>query len=219
MPEPLPRTLAVEAYRQQVQRWPRRGRHILAQYDDTTVVVYQAYRSSIARWAAEHGRLGGPEFKMSRMSWIKPNFLWMMFRCGWASKVDQEAVLAIRILRSGFDAILAGAVPSSYASEVHDDPAAWKSAVARSNVRLQWDPDHLPGGTPAERRAIQLGLRGETLRRFVEEWTVGVEDISPFVTSQRKHSHSPYTDLVTPREEVYRVSNPAEVRHLGLDDV
>ncbi|MFT5999906.1 MAG: hypothetical protein ACI81P_002365 [Neolewinella sp.] len=37
-----------------------------------------------------HQQLGGPAFSYQRMSWIKPNFLWMMYRCGWAKKQDQE---------------------------------------------------------------------------------------------------------------------------------
>src|SRR5439155_2761622 len=33
------------------------GRHILTQFDDESVVVYQAYRPAIGRFAAEHGLL------------------------------------------------------------------------------------------------------------------------------------------------------------------
>ena len=54
-------------------------------------------------------RFGGDEFSFSRMSWIKTNFLWMMYRCGWASKKDQERVLAVTVSRAGFDEILANA--------------------------------------------------------------------------------------------------------------
>ena len=43
------------------------------------------------------------------MSWIKTNFLWMMYRCGWASKKNQERVLAVRITREGFETILKNA--------------------------------------------------------------------------------------------------------------
>ncbi len=74
-------TIRTESYLAQASRWPSEGRHILAQYDDESIVVYQAYRDSIGRFAAEHGYFGG-DFKLSRMSWIKPNFLWMMYRCG-----------------------------------------------------------------------------------------------------------------------------------------
>jgi hypothetical protein len=198
-----PRSLTLEAYTAQAARWPAEGRHILAQYDERSVVVYQAFCPAIGRWAVEHGRLGEGGFSFDRMSWIKPNFLWMMFRSGWATKPDQEVILAIRLAREGFDQLLAQAVPSSFVPELYPDKEAWQRAVSRSDVRLQWDPDHLPGGGKAERRAIQLGLRGATLRRYAEEWTLGVEDITPFVRAQHPHAFSPYRDLWTPREEVY----------------
>lgn len=37
------------------------------------------------------------------MTWIKPSFLWMMYRCGWGTKEGQETVLAVDISRRGFD--------------------------------------------------------------------------------------------------------------------
>nr|WP_236116878.1 hypothetical protein [Hassalia byssoidea] len=40
--------LATEAYLTQVSRLPKTGRHIIAQYDDHSIVVYQAYRQAIA---------------------------------------------------------------------------------------------------------------------------------------------------------------------------
>ena len=44
-----------ESYMEQITReWPRRGRHILAQYDDRSVVVYQAFCPEIAEYAVKH---------------------------------------------------------------------------------------------------------------------------------------------------------------------
>ena len=80
--------------------------------------------------------------------------------------------------------------------------------VARSDVRLQFDPDHNPSGAPVERRAIQLGLRGEILAKYAREWLLGIEDVSEFVREQSQHARSPYDRLVTPREEVYPVNDP-----------
>lgn len=94
--------LRVANYLEQSAAWPGRGKHIMAQFDDESIVVYQAYRPSIARFAVENQRFGG-EFSFSRMSWIKPNFLWMMYRSGWAEKVGQEHILAVRLKREGFD--------------------------------------------------------------------------------------------------------------------
>lgn len=67
--------LVTEPYVTQASLWPRSGQHILAQFDEDSIVVYQAYKPSIGRFAAEHGHFGG-EFGLGRMSWIKPNFLW-----------------------------------------------------------------------------------------------------------------------------------------------
>ena len=98
-------------------------------------------------------RFGGPKFSYSRMSWIKTNFLWMMYRCGWATKPGQERVLAVRITREGFNHILTMALTGQDEKE--------KGLKQKSQVRLQWDPDHTPSGAPHKRRAIQLGLRDE----------------------------------------------------------
>ncbi len=198
--------LEVESYAAQAARWPQAGRHILAQFDAETVVVYQAYRPEIGHFAAANGFFGGA-FSLSRMSWVKPNFLWMMFRCGWATKEDQETVLAVSLRRAAFDAILAEAVPSGYDAGRYGSEAAWKEAAASSQVRMQWDPDHDPAGAKVERRAIQLGLRGDLLDRYAREWIVGIEDITAFVADQRRHvSAGDFARLVTPREEVYPVA-------------
>jgi hypothetical protein len=69
-------------YSEQIKKWPQSGKHILAQFDESKVVVYQAYRPEIGLYAVESQFFGDP-FKYTRMSWIKPNFLWMMYRSGW----------------------------------------------------------------------------------------------------------------------------------------
>ena len=81
--------LITEPYNEQAQIWPNKGRHILAQFDEDTIIVYQAYNSLIGRYVADHGTFGGG-FSYSRMSWIKPNFLWMMYRSGWGRKENRR---------------------------------------------------------------------------------------------------------------------------------
>jgi len=194
--------LITEHYLRQQRDWPTSGRHILAQYDDAGIVVYQAYRPAIADFAVKHQRFGG-EFSYNRMSWIKPNFLWMMFRAGWATKEGQERILAVRLQRAFFDEVLRDAVPSSFDPARHASHDDWKTAVEHSDVRLQWDPDHDPLGRPLERRAVQLGLRGRALRRYGEEALLGIDDITPFVIAQRAHLRDGFAGLVMPRERVY----------------
>jgi hypothetical protein len=211
-------TLSTERYAEQVTLWPKEGRHILAQYDDETIVVYQAYRPSIGHYAAEHGVFGGG-FSYDRMSWIKPNFLWMMYRSGWGVKEGQEVTLALRLRRTFFDVLLAQAVPSSWDRDLFAAEEEWARAIRESSVRLQWDPDHDPSGTKTERRAIQLGLRGAVLETFGRLELVEVSNVSAFVTEQRERlAAEGQSDLVTPRERVYRPTDPAIAIRLGLAD-
>jgi Domain of unknown function (DUF4291) len=211
-------SLPSERYADQCDRWPLAGKHILAQSDAATIVVYQAYRPSIGKYAVEHGVLGG-DFSYARMSWIKPNFLWMMYRSGWGTKTDQEITLGLRLHRKFFDALLAQAVASSF--EAADDYAThdeWKAALASSAVRLQWDPDHDPGGRPVARRAIQLGLRGAVLEDFGKRELLEVIDMSEFVAAQRERLASVGSAaLMTPVERVYIPDDPAIARRLRLD--
>jgi hypothetical protein len=201
------RTLQLEPYVDQLARWPLTGHHILAQADSETVVVYQAYRPSIGLFAAEAQHFGGGGFSLERMSWIKPNFLWMMYRCGWAAKEGQEVVLAIWLARAGFEQILGGAVPSSYDRERYATRDEWSRAVKRSSVRVQWDPDHAPSGAPVERRAIQLGLRGDVLARYAREWIVEIQDISVQVRAMKQAlDRGGVAALECPREHVYPVT-------------
>jgi len=196
--------LQTEPYNIQAARWPSEGQHILAHHDDDSIVVYQAYRPAIGRFAIENGYLGGPDFSLSRMSWIKPNFLWMMYRSGWGTKEGQETTLGLRIKRRFFDQILAQAVASSYDPASGESRECWENSVQNSDVRLQWDPDHSPSGAKLSRRAVQLGLRGDALKAFAKAELLEVIDLSDFVASQRANAAgSSFPDLVTPRETVY----------------
>ncbi len=209
--------LTVRAYAEQSVMWPESGRHILAQFDEDSIVVYQAYRPAIAIYAVTHQRFGG-EFSFNRMSWIKPNFLWMMYRSGWAMKAGQEYILAIRLRRAFFDEILETAVASSFGASRFSTQEEWKEALGKSDVRLQWDPDHDPRGNALERRAVQLGLRGNVLRRFGGEELLSIEDITPFVATQRAFLESGYGNLKTPLEQVYVPSSRRAVENIGLTE-
>jgi hypothetical protein len=162
---------------------PRRPRLLRGQYDDNSVVVYQAYNAAIASYASQHGHFGGPDFSFSRMSWIKPQFLWMMHRSSWATARDQERVLAIRLRRDYFEDILQSAKLSSYTPDVHGpDKATWLETPCRdSPVVCQWDPMHTPfTGAPLPYRVIQLGLRGSALQGLAGPGIVDIEDVTPY---------------------------------------
>ena len=138
-------------------------REIRADYDDQSIVVYQAYSPAIADPAVAAQRFV-PPFKMERMTWIKPSFLWMMYRCGYARKEGQERVLAVRITREGFDWAVSHAVESNVSG--------------KPSVRVQWDPERGLNHEPLPHRSIQIGLTREAVQKYVHEWTVSITDVT-----------------------------------------
>jgi hypothetical protein len=118
--------------------------------------------------------------------------------------------------------LLEQAVPSTFTSGAlftHEDE--WKAALGRSHVRLQWDPDHLPTGDKCERRAVQLGLRGDVLEAFGRREIVEIIDASDFVVKQSLNAGSWKTDgkLITPVERVYVPADPRVASHIGLNQL
>lgn len=208
--------MTLTLYSEQAARWPDSGRHVLAHFDATTIVVYQAYCPEIADFAVANQRFGAG-FSLSRMSWIKPNFLWMMYRSGWATKTGQERVLAVRLRRVFFDEVLGRAVPSHFARDRFPSRTAWQEAVRSSDVRLQWDPDHDPAGRPLPRRAVQLGLRGDILRRYAETEPVSIVDVTELASAQRENAHGDFAELVTPEEHVYLPADADVATAIGID--
>ncbi|MFB7122918.1 DUF4291 domain-containing protein [Kitasatospora sp. NPDC056273] len=150
---------------------------IRALHTDSTVTVYQAYAPEIGLPTARDGRFPAA-WKRDRMTWIKPSFLWMMYRCGWARKEGQETVLAVEITREGFEWALRNSCLSHYERGLHPDRASWQRRLKRSPARVQWDPERDLHLRPLPHRSLQLGLTGEAAERYAEEWIVAVEDVT-----------------------------------------
>jgi hypothetical protein len=114
---------------------------------------------------------------MDRMTWIKPSFLWMMYRAGWGFKDEgQRRILAIDMSREGFEWALAHSCPS------HPEPSMshqdWTNLKDASPVRVQWDPERDLHLQPLSYRAIQIGLSGEAVPLFVNQWIKRITDIA-----------------------------------------
>ncbi|GAB3559511.1 hypothetical protein J2S53_002030 [Actinopolyspora lacussalsi] len=161
-------------------------RTVRAEFDERTVTVYQAYRPEIADAALRAGTFVAP-FKHDRMTWIKPSLLWMMYRCGFGTKPDQERVLAVRLRREGFEWALAHSCASSFDPRRYRDHEHWRAHLAESPVRVQWDPERDTAMRPAERRAVQVGLGGDAVRRYVDEWIVSVHDRTELAGELHRH--------------------------------
>lgn len=153
-------------------------RQIRAQYTEQTITVYQAYSPEIASPALAAGRFV-PPFKLGRMTWIKPSFLWMMYRCGWARKPGQECVLAIDITREGFEWALAHASLSHFDPSVYASPDDFEQCKQQSPVRIQWDPERSLVLGELDYRSIQIGLSGEAVQQYVAKWIVKLTDVTP----------------------------------------
>ena len=50
--------LVTGKYFDQLESWPSVGKHILAQFDEEGIIVYQAYNYSIGKFAIENQHFG-----------------------------------------------------------------------------------------------------------------------------------------------------------------
>ena len=176
-------------------------------YSDHTIRVYQAYRPEIALAALSAGRFV-PPFSMGRMTWIKPSFNWMMYRCGFAAKPGQEVVLGIDITREGFEWALRNAALSRFIPSVHASHERWQELLTAKPVRIQWDPERDWRLNPmAGVRAIQVGLAGEAVERYVNEWIVHIEDVTPTarLAAAAVESGTPLSPLPSAAERPYPI--------------
>lgn len=209
--------IQTEHYYQSLERLPKTGQHITAHQQDDLLVVYQAYNHRIADFAVQNQYLGGDAFSYNRMSWIKPNFLWMMYRCGWAAKENQERVLALWLKKSDFEEILKQAAFSSFKPEYYESHEAWRQALEVKPVRLQWDPEHDPFGNKLERRAIQLGLKGDILKQFGRKYVTLIEDVTGFAKEQHAFlQNNPAEKLLVPIEEVFSTADESLNKSVGI---
>ncbi|MEU2549012.1 DUF4291 domain-containing protein [Streptomyces roseolus] len=182
---------------------------IRALHTDSTLTVYQAYAPEIGRAAAREGRFPAA-WRRDRMTWIKPSFLWMMYRSGWGTKEGQEHVLAVEITREGFEWALRHACLSHYERGLHTDRDAWRRRLKQAPARVQWDPERDLSLQPLPHRSLQLGLAGEAVRRYADEWIVSLSDVTPL--ARLIHGHVRNGELesargLLPPERPYPVSD------------
>lgn len=209
--------MTTEYYNESVKRLPSGGRRINAYVGEETLVVYQAFNPAIAQAAVENQAFGGGGYRYERMSWIKTSFLWMMYRASWANAEGQKRILAITLRKNDFETILSQMAWASFEGSVYKDQAAWRNDLEVKPGRLQWDPDHDPYGTPLQRRAIQLGLKGDLLKEFGKTYCQKIEDITPFVEQQRVMvEERRLNELLVPREELYTPASATVCASIGL---
>ena len=184
------------------------SRQIRAVYDDNSIRVYQAFNDAIASSAIEHGTFKSPPFKMDRMTWIKPSFLWMMYRSGWGKKDSkQNRILAIDITRDGFEWALEHSLLSQNAKN-NTDKGEWLRIKKATPVRIQWDPERDLKLNPLKHRTIQIGLCNEAVPLYVNNWIQNITDITEYsaeIRSLVEHGNLEKADRLLPKECAYTV--------------
>jgi hypothetical protein len=184
---------------------PQPHRQIRAVYDEQTIRVYQAYSDDIADVALANGTFGSPPFKMSRMTWIKPSFLWMMYRAGWGLKdAGQKRILAIDVTREGFEWAL------SHSCSSHADQTETREYLEgkrdSSPVRIQWDPERDIYLRPLDYRSIQIGLSKEAIDLYATQWIRRITDVSALALAAYRLVQEQKLDeavSMLPREKPY----------------
>lgn len=180
-------------------------RQIRALYDDKTIRVYQAYSNTIADAALALGTFASPPFKMGRMTWIKPSFLWMMYRSGWGLKdAGQSRILAIDISREGFEWALAHSCLSHPGDLMSKEE--WLAVKENTPVRIQWDPERDLHLQPQTHRAIQIGLSNQAVELYVNEWIQHITDVTPLAHSIHErinHHQLEEAEKMLPEEQPY----------------
>jgi hypothetical protein len=179
---------------------------IKAEWDDEGIYVYQAFNDSIADFALEHGFLGGPEFKTTRMTWIKPSFAWMLYRSNYGGldkqthSKNQSRILKIKISHSDFAQLL---------SHCGCGDNGGKKA------RVQWDPerDLFEAGNDnrprkmLNKRAIQIGLSHEFSKKYVSS-AISIEDVTNLAHSiGQAHRTKPPNKKITKSVAIKQAMN------------
>lgn len=189
-------------------------RQIRAVYDVTTIRVYQAYSDTIADSALSHGTFVSPPFKMDRMTWIKPSFLWMMYRAGWGLKdAGQKRILAIDITREGFEWALSHGCLSHADESMSKEE--WNKLKNSSPVRIQWDPERDLFLQPLEYRAIQIGLSKEAVGLYVNQWIRRITDVTNVARTLRDLVNRNQLDearAMLPMEQTYPLSTTIQTQ-------
>lgn len=87
-------------------------------------------------------------------------------------------------------------------------------------MHVQWDPERSLHGRKLEARSIQIGLSRHIVDRYVDDWILGIEDLTPLVRKiqgLRKAGRTPQVRALLPSERPYPLTT-ALVTRLGASE-
>jgi hypothetical protein len=155
-------------------------KQIKAFYNENYVRIYQAYNDTIAANAIKNNKFLSPPFNPDRTTWIKPSFLWMMYRSGWATKQNQERILAIDITHDGFQWAIKNSVSSHFDADTYKCHSDWLIAKKMMPVVIQWDPERDIFLNKLTNRTIQIGLKSSAAKLYIDKWIIKITDYTAF---------------------------------------
>ena len=183
--------------------------NIRAEFDDKTFTVYQAFDDSIANIAIQQQKLL-PPFSYQRLTWIKPSLLWLMYRSDWGRQAGMNCILKIKIHRKYWDQALAEAILTTPEKHVYKDAKKWRSALNKSRIRVQWDPERDLYNTKLKYKSIQVGITSALAEEYAKKWIDSIEDVTPLVRQMESYilqQKFEKAQTLMPLESIYPVSN------------
>ena len=66
----------------------------------------------------------------------------------------------------------------SYVYRHYDE---WATLFGKAPVHIQWDPERTLHGKSLPINSIQVGLSRHIIEKYVNEWTIEIQDITPLV--------------------------------------
>jgi len=190
---------------------------IRAEYDADTISIYQAFSKAIALPAIKHQRLVEP-FLVDRMTWIKPSFLWMMYRSDWATRANQECILKIKIHRRKWEYALSEAILTTPERHVYPNAAQWRILSDRAKIKVQWDPERDLRSQRLNYRSIQVGITPVLAKEYASKWIHSIYDCTSLVREIQNlvlMNKTEEAQKLLPPEKIYTVS-PELQRRLGI---
>ncbi len=160
----------------------------------------------------------GEHFNFNRMTWIKPSFLWMMYRSNWGTKKNQECIIAIDVYREKFDELLRQAVLTLPESSLYSTSAQWERAFEETQVYCQWDSDKNINGNPISRAAVQIGIKGSALDGLIADGICRIEDMTPLVIKWREQRRQGrFNAKNLPTEKIYPIGDKGIRKRLDME--
>lgn len=192
---------------------------IRALFDKDNIAVYAAFSDSIANVALKNQQLL-PPFVYTRMTWIKPSFLWMMYRSDWGHRAGMTRILRIWVARDAWEKALQEAILTTPDYPIYSHKKVWRKKLDNTGIRVQWDPERTIDNKKLAFKSIQVGITEKYSEVYAKKWITKIEEVTPLAHSiqnlifQKKWTAA---EALLPQERTY--PTPSRIKQvLAMED-